>query len=129
MTDHVNGDMLRACWAMHLGVPDVPRNLRLPCSACYMASVHKRLVQKKRSVQIIAFLETGAGKTHISVMLIEHVAPQLRKCAAVAAPPESDGGCARARVLAPMAQRKSKLAFFMAPTVALVKQVHCGQCM
>lgn len=74
-------------------------------------------------MQIIAFLDTGAGKTFISVLLIRHVAPLLRKCAAIAAPAESEGGCARARVLAPLALRKSKLAFFLAPTVSLVKQV------
>ena len=76
-----------------------------------------------RCSQIIAFLDTGAGKTLISVLLIRHVAPRLRKRARIAAPAESDGGCARARVLAPRAERKSRLAFFLAPTVALVKQV------
>jgi len=79
------------------------------------------------TAQIIAFLDTGAGKTLISVLLIRHIAPLLRKCAAAAAPAESDGGCARARVLAPLAQRKSKLAFFLAPTVSLVKQVTPGR--
>ncbi len=79
--------------------------------------------RSRGTAQIIAFLDTGAGKTLISVLLIRHVAPLLRKCAAAAAPAESDGGCARARVLAPLEQRKSKLAFFLAPTVSLVKQV------
>ena len=84
---------------------------------------HKIYFQPDARLQIIAFLDTGAGKTLISVLLIRHVAPQLRKRAQVATPAESDGGCARARVLAPRAQRKSRLAFFMAPTVSLVKQV------
>ena len=76
--------------------------------------------------QIIAFLDTGAGKTFISVLLLRDVAADLRKAAADtdhASALLPDGGCARARPMPLKARRTRHLAFFLAPTVALVKQV------
>ena len=76
------------------------------------------------SLQIVAFLDTGAGKTHIAVLLLRHVAPDLRT-AASGAVAQYDGGCARARP-PPSREHRKLRAFFMAPTVALVKQVICA---
>jgi len=75
--------------------------------------------------QIIAFLDTGAGKTFISVLLLRDVAAELSKHAAArkALTQHCSGGCARARPIVERCIRKQQLAIFLAPTVALVKQV------
>ncbi|KAG0565599.1 hypothetical protein KC19_7G000600 [Ceratodon purpureus] len=55
------------------------------------------LLEQAKKENIIVYLETGCGKTHIAVMLLQHIAPVIRK-------------------------PSTKVAVFLCPTVYLVRQ-------
>lgn len=56
------------------------------------------LLEQAKKENIIVYLETGCGKTHIAVMLLQHIAPVIRK-------------------------PSTRVAVFLCPTVYLVRQV------
>lgn len=71
---------------------------KLHCDLCFCLRYQLELCKKAMEENIIVYLETGCGKTHIAVLLIYELAHLIRK-------------------------PQQKICIFLAPTVALVQQV------